>query len=176
VTICTRGRECIFAEAVGNDVRLSLEGTIVAGCWIEIPRHFPRVALDLWVVMPNHVHGIIRLEGRGEAFGEPTVLHSQSTTPNASPLRILKPHGTARGSLGAIIQNYKAVSSRRINCVRGVTGLSIWQRSYHEHVIRGDEDLTRVRKYIIENPERWELDEENPTYRTEDPEAAKRSR
>jgi REP element-mobilizing transposase RayT len=88
----------------------------------------------------------------------------------------LKPHGKARGSLGAIIQNYKAVSSRRINCVRGVTGLSIWQRSYHEHVIRGDEDLTRVRKYIIENPERWELDEENPTYRTEDPEAAKRSR
>ena len=116
----------------------------------------------MWIVMPNHVHGIMILQGRGEAFGGMKVPPLQTTSPNASPLRISQVHGTAKGSVSAIIQNYKSISSRRINRVRGVSGHSIWQRNYYEHVIRGDEDLARIRKYITENPARWHLDEENP--------------
>ncbi len=76
-----------------------------------------------------------------------------------------QPHGTKRRSLSAIVQNYKSVTSRLINRARGSPGVVIWQRNYYEHVIRGEQDLARIRKYISENPVRWELDEENPLRR-----------
>ena len=165
VTICTRVREGILGEVVGQQVLLSPEGRIAAEYWRDIPRHFPGVELDEWIVMPNHVHGIIVIEGRGEAFGEVVTRSDGSSPPNASPLHIPRPHGTAKGSVGAVVQNYKSVSSRWINRVRGAGGRSVWQRNYYEHVIRGDDDLARIRTYITENPLRWELDEENPRRR-----------
>jgi REP element-mobilizing transposase RayT len=64
--------------------------------------------------------------------------------------------------VGAIVQNFKSVSSRLINREQGTSGRTVWQRSFYEHVIRDHEDLTRIREYISGNPARWDLDEENP--------------
>jgi len=143
-------------------MQLSHEGRIAAECWLDIPRLSSRLELDQWVVMPNHNHGILIISGRGEAFAEGAPRRFPGLSANASPLRVSQAHGTKRGSLAAIIQNYKSVSSRLVNHARGSSGVSIWQRTYFDHVIRGDEDLARIRKYISENPLRWELDEEDP--------------
>ena len=155
VTICTRERECLFGDVVDGAMILNESGRVVESCWQILPRHFPHVRLDAFVVMPNHVHGLIvltdfpsrpRLGGRGEALAA-----------NASPLQ-----GTKPGSLGAIVQNFKSVTTRKINPIRGTPGMPLWQRNYYEHIIRNEDEWNEIRTYIAENPLRWELDENHP--------------
>jgi len=165
VTIVTLGREMLFDDPV-------LRG-VAETAWQDIPRHFPRVALDKWVVMPNHVHGIIWIaddDGRGEAFpGGPvsaegdcakeTPCSANSSAGNASPLH--QPR-LAVGSLGAIVGNFKSVSARQINQVRHSPGTSVWQRNYWERIIRNERELRAVQQYILDNPAHWPEDTENP--------------
>ena len=72
------------------------------------------------------------------------------------------PHGTKPGSLAAITQNFKSVTTRKINRIRKTPGQKLWQRNYYEHIIRNENDLNHIREYIINNPLQWELDNENP--------------
>lgn len=146
VTICAQGRECLFGEVSGGWMRLGTLGECVASVWQAIPDHFPGVELDARVVMPNHMHGIIVLVG---------AKHLRSAA-NASPLR--GSHGTQPASLAAIIQNFKSVSTRKINVARGTPGARVWQRNYYEHVVRGEADLRRIHDYIAHNPAKWETD------------------
>jgi len=154
VTICTYERECILGQIKDGIIIPSEYGRVVESRWHALPRHFPHVRLDAFVIMPNHVHGIIVLadspsrprSGRGEAFAA-----------NASPLQ-----GTQPGSLGAIVQNFKSVTTRQINQMRGTPGMPLWQRNYYEHVIRNEDELNQIHTYIIENPRRWEWDENHP--------------
>ena len=78
---------------------------------------------------------------------------------NASPLR---PRGTQPGSLGAIIQNFKSVSTRMVNKRYFEPGNKIWQRDYYERIIRNERELNDIRQYIRDNPLNWDLDSENP--------------
>jgi REP element-mobilizing transposase RayT len=161
VTIATQGRECLFAEIVDGEMRLSEIGKVVEECWRAIPRHFPNVTLDAFIVMPNHVHGIIIIDaGRGEAFASECRATPVNLRENTSPLHL--PHGTHRGSLGAIVQNFKSISARKINQMAGTVGFRLWQRNYYEHIIRNEKSLEEIRQYIIENPLRWAEDKENP--------------
>ncbi|PIU54770.1 MAG: hypothetical protein COS88_06605 [Chloroflexi bacterium CG07_land_8_20_14_0_80_51_10] len=148
VTICTKDRGCLFGEIIDGEMVLNPFGEVVQACWDDLPRHYPHVELDAFVIMPNHLHGIIIIR-RGEAF----------VPSNASPLH---PHGTQPGSLGAIIQNFKSVSTRKINRSTRNPGNKSWQRNYYEHVIRNEKSLNTIRCYIIENPLRWADDPENP--------------
>jgi len=136
---------------------LNDSGRMVAACWSQLPHHFPNVTLDAFVVMPNHVHSIIRL-GKGEASADHRAESSGPFPADASPLR---PIGTQPGSLGAIVQNLKSLTTRKINQRRGTPGLPVWQRNYYEHIIRDDAALDRIRQYIAENPLRWATDDEN---------------
>jgi putative transposase len=149
VTICTRDRILFFED---NNIK-----KIVETCWLEIPYHFPNVELDQWVIMPNHLHGIILLHDsrRGEAFAE-NIDELRTPTANASPLR--HPKGTTPRSLSAIVQNFKSISTRRINQLQGTPGNSIWQRGFYDRIIRNQKELDRIRHYIEENPLKWELD------------------
>ncbi len=155
ITICTWQRECVLGEIEDGKMIPSEWGRIVDECWRAVPSHFPNVALDEFVVMPNHVHGIIVIQNdrdddrRGEAF---------CAFKNASPLQ-----GTQPGSLGAIVQNFKSVSTRKINQMRGMPRMSLWQRNYYEHVIRHEDEWNQIRAYISENPLKWELDENHPS-------------
>ncbi len=99
--------------------------------------------------MPNHVHGIIVIEER-EIKLDPQVNSNSSL-----------PQGTQSGSLGAIIKNFKSVSKRRINRLNK-NKLTIWQRGYHDKIIRNEEAYENIRRYILENPLKWDEDEENP--------------
>ncbi|HLE28800.1 MAG TPA: transposase [Anaerolineales bacterium] len=167
VTILARHGECVFGKVTTGQMRLNAVGQAAARVWQALPYHFPGVTLDGWVMMPNHMHGIVILAGevggmrKGEASapGSPDI--SDTRRADASPLPE-RPHGTAPRSLGAIVQNFKSVSTRRINALRQTPGQPVWQRNYYEHVIRGETDLQRIRQYIVNNPAKWHEDENNP--------------
>lgn len=127
----------------------------VAAIWDSLPSHFPFIDLDAFVLMPNHIHGIIIIEER-EIYTSET--HIQ--TPSDSSM----PNGTLSGSLSAIIQNFKSIATRRVNRLTRNKG-TIWQRGFHEHIIRvieSERHYENIRRYILENPLRWQEDEENP--------------
>jgi REP element-mobilizing transposase RayT len=165
VTICAYQRMCLFGEVVNDHIQLNDTGRFVEQCWKILPRDFPHVELDVFVVMPNHLHGIILLvgghtAGRGEAFARMHRQQPHIIPANASPLR--SAHGTQPGSLAAIVQNFKSVSTRKINRTRATPGTPVWQRNYYEHVIRDESTLRLIREYIVNNPLQWALDRENP--------------
>ncbi len=158
VTICTYKKQCLFGDITNSKMELSEIGAIAGKCWNEIPNHFPNVLLDYSVVMPNHIHGIVNIVGAKHSQVE-GLLYSLALNVNASPLQ---PCGTDKGSLGAIIQNFKSVTTRKVNRMLGQRNIPLWLRNYYEHIIRNDDDLNEIREYIINNPLKWDLDKENP--------------
>lgn len=155
ITICTKERACLFGEVVDGVMRLNDAGHIVEHCWRTIPDHCIHAQLDAFVVMPNHVHGIVVLVGSG-AVG----------ATHASPLPDLASSGRSRGprrqSIASIIGSFKSAVTKRINDIRKTAGALVWQRNYYEHVIRNEESFNRIRQYILDNPLRWAFDRENP--------------
>jgi REP element-mobilizing transposase RayT len=144
----------LFGTIENGEIILNDFGNIAAECWRAIPEHFPHVELGAHVVMPNHVHGIIIINGRGTISVGATQWVAP-TIPNA------RPNGPKRGSLGAIIGSYKMAVTRRIQHEHNAT--AIWQRNYYEHIIRNEKDHQRITDYIEANPLRWNDDDENPS-------------
>ncbi len=114
----------------------------------------PYIVLDEYIVMPNHVHGIIMIDGDGVG-----------ATRRVAPTDHVPPKGPIYGSIGAVIGQFKSQVSRHINVMNGTSGYPVWQRNYYEHVIRNDLDMQRIQEYIISNPFQWEYDVENPLNR-----------
>ena len=146
VTICTYEKVCVFGEVMEDEVRLTPMGEIAKRCWEEIPKHFPNVELDAHVVMPNHIHGII-------------ILNDPVGVEYIQPLPKTFQHVISK-SLGSIVRSYKAAVSRE--CRKRKYYDFSWQRNYYEHIIRDDKDLNNIREYILNNPIKWYLDENNP--------------
>ena len=157
VTVCTHGRVSLFGVVVDGVMRLSAEGEIVARTWLRLPDHYPNVEMDTFVVMPNHVHGIVILRGYVGAGFKPAPTPCEGRLPE-------EPVGR-RHSLSEIVRGFKTFSARAINDLRGRRGAPVWQRGFYEHVIRNDTDLDRVRQYIETNPSCWADDKENPRRR-----------
>ena len=137
VTLVCKDREPLFEDDRLRD--------IVEEAWLWLRDRHQHVDLDEYVVMPNHLHGVIVIRD---------VRRGGSRTAPTSP--------THRKPLGRLIGAFKTLSTKRINGTRGTPGVPLWQRNYYEHVIRDDEDLERIRQYIIDNPARWHEDPENP--------------
>ncbi|WP_416676645.1 transposase [Egbenema bharatensis] len=158
ITICTRDRICWFGEVVEGEMRLNQLGQRVRSVWQTLPHHFPGLTLDEFIVMPNHMRGILVLNDtsrRGEAFASQPISQSHRIDANASPL---PPCGTQPGSIAAIVQNFKSVSTRKINQICQTPGTPIWQRNYYEHIIRNENALQNIRQYITSNPASWKQD------------------
>jgi len=115
---------------------LSPFGDIARECWMSIPKHFPHVRLDAFVVMPDHVHGIVFLG---------------DFCPRTHAIGRISP-----GSLGVVVRSFKSAVASRINALRGARVGRIWQRNYFDQIIPDRDDLNRVRRYIRDNPARWE--------------------
>ena len=167
VTVCTQERQCSLEDPVWRSVVRTAWRRAVCGGTEPSPYDF--------VIMPNHVHGIAWLPAG--ARRRPTVVGTQrlgndglvvsgvalvgerrSDIGCAAPLRArLK-----AGSLGAVVRAFKSASTIRINRVRGTPGGAVWQRSYHDRVIRDEAELARVRQYILDNPLKWDEDRNNP--------------
>ena len=158
VTLNAREHGSIFGEVIEGAVRLSPIGEIVSHCWLNLANLFA-IQLDAWVIMPDHLHGVIFLRGKDEAAGGRAPYEGMVSSPAASPLR---PHGTSSESLGAVVQNFKSVTTRKINRLRGMSGGQVWQRNYYEHIVRNERELNAIRRYIDDNPCNWALDRENP--------------
>lgn len=144
VTLVTEGREELFGEIVDGELTLSFLGRCAEKQWRQLPARFTHIDLDAFVVMPNHVHGII-------------VIREADRQGDHHPPGVLQ-----AGGLGAMVRAYKSSVTLRFHQMRGCENLSLWQRNYYEHVIRGDADLERLRLYIQSNPMQWSLDQENP--------------
>ena len=152
VTICTHRRALLFDHSPFAEVareQWAVSASLRAG-----------IALDAFVVMPNHVHGVVWLV---PTAATPVPVGSVGAQ-RAAPLRGApgaRPR-VAAGSLGAFVRAYKAAVARAINRLRRTAAAPVWQRNYYEHVVRDQPDLDRIRRYVADNPRRWAFDRENP--------------
>jgi len=135
VTVCTAGKQCLFGQVVDGEMRHSPAGVEAVRFWQAIPDHFPGVALDVFVVMPDHLHGIIH------CGSDPGIASGAS-------------------SVGSVLRWYKAsvVEGFRIGVRHNgwePYDRHLWQRDYYDRIIRTDTELAAIRAYIEGNPGRW---------------------
>jgi REP element-mobilizing transposase RayT len=155
VTICAHQKKHLFGEVIEGEIKTNEIGEMIRLYWNHLPRRYPNVELDEFVLMPNHIHGIIRIV---------RAVHEPPLPPNAvkfvrgaireSPLR-------RKMLLAKIIGYFKMNTAKRINEIRGVAGVPVWQRNYYEHIVRNNDELNKIRDYIATNPLRWPTDPEN---------------
>ncbi len=181
VTVCTKGKVCLFGNVVDGKMVLNDAGEMIKSVWDAIPEHYPGIETDEFVVMPNHFHGIIVIADS-----------SVGATPRGCP-NIMAPHdeqrqrlrqapedGQAQGpaptrnhdhglSLPDVVHRFKSMTTNAY--IQGVRkngwapfNGKLWQRNYFERVIRNERELHEIREYIEKNPLRWTLDRENPEY------------
>ncbi|HXF49220.1 MAG TPA: transposase [Verrucomicrobiae bacterium] len=171
VTICTQNRECLFGNIRNGKMELSAIGRVVRDCWKEIPKHFDHARVKDFVVMPNHLHGIVVLEKRVE-YIQPLQKQMGNQIVGVQYIEPAFQKGTARyqyqkvapNSVGSIVRSYKAAVSRI--CRENLLHSPIWQRNYYEHIVRSGQELYKIREYIRANPLMWKTDPENQTLQT----------
>ena len=151
VTLCTHHRECLFGEVVEGNVVLNEMGEIVEKEWRISANLRREIELDEFVVMPNHIHGII-------AIRDHHPVGATGRSPLHSKHRTLSPK-----SLGSFVAGFKSSVTKRINQLHGTPGHPVWQRNYYEHVVRNEIDLQEIREYIENNPVKWLEDENHPS-------------
>ena len=165
VTICTQDRECLLGDIVDGEMRLNDVGQMVQDVWNDLPARYPDVETDGFVVMPNHVHGIIVIVGAPLVGALPLVgAHFPGTMNHDTEKRAgTRPAPTLGDAVGA----FKSIATHQYT--DGVKQKNwpsfngrLWQRNYYEHIIRSEEEMNRIREYIINNPLKWEYDENNP--------------
>lgn len=142
VTLCTQDRVRLLGDVVDDEMRLNAVGAVIAESWVWLAAQYDYVDLDEWVVMPNHLHGIIVITDTGRG--------GSRTAPEGH-----------RKPLGRLVGAFKTGSAKRVNLLRGTPGGPLWQRNYYEHIIRDDRSLNRIREYIARNPENWGRDRGN---------------
>jgi REP element-mobilizing transposase RayT len=156
VTICTAQRRCVLGRIYKDESVLSQIGEVVRTCWLETPFHFANLEMEAFVIMPNHLHGILivhperqnfKSQSQGkeliESFGKPVV-----------------------GSIPTIIRSFKAAVTTGARGVGLLQNRPVWQRGYFERVLRDSREFISVTDYIHLNPIRWAYDEENPERKT----------
>ena len=153
VTICTYNKVCLFGKVVDGEMQLNECGRVVEEEWVKTAEIRKNVELNEFIIMPNHIHGIIVIN---ESNVGATCRSPKGE--GTSPL----PKGPGSASLGAIISGFKSAATKRINELRDTPNTPLWQRNYYEHVIRNEDDLNEIREYIVNNPLKWHLDSENP--------------
>jgi len=165
VTICTQNRECIFGNIINNNMILNKYGEIVNRYWLKLPKHFNNVELDEFIVMPNHVHGIIIIRNSNQYVGNDhrvvpinnnQVGHDGPTLQNTRQQQLLF----------RIVQWLKTITTNIY--IKGVKNNQfprfdkrIWQKSFYDHIIRNEYSLNRIRRYVKDNPRNWEDDRNN---------------
>jgi REP-associated tyrosine transposase len=128
-----RAVDHLFGVVHNRTTTLNAYGRIVHKCWRAIPDHSSGVGIDSFIVMPDHIHGILFLDRqRPRAVGR-----------------------IAPGCLGTIVRSFKSAATARINELRGTVSARVWQRNYYEHIVRSPEELDHIRHYIETNPDRW---------------------
>lgn len=170
VVICTRERACTLGTVGNGRVGLSRAGCIAAQEWQKTPRVRPSVHLGAWMVMPNHVHGIIGITSersghdadadRGADATIETLRRNVSTTKDDDKNERMSDISPDPGSLSAIVRAYKSACTKRIR--RGVRSDFAWQARFYDRVIRNERERQATRRYVLENPLKWAQDRNHP--------------
>jgi putative transposase len=127
ITICTHQQKLLFGQIHDGEMHRNNYGQVATSCWLAIPQHYPTTQLDEWIIMPNHMHGILFFSAENKSI------------------------------LGKIIGDYKGAVTRTINKLFPHAPV-IWQRGYHEHIIRNETEYLNISAYIINNPLKWQED------------------
>ncbi len=148
LTICTHERKSLFGRIINGEMRLNTYGRIVEEEWEKTAQIRSNLTMDRFIVMPNHIHGIVVIS-RGTMHRAPT-----STFESFGKL--------VSNSIPTIVRGFKSAVTTRINAIRNSSHKPVWQRNYYEHVIRNEIDLKEIYEYINSNPLKWLEDENNP--------------
>ncbi len=150
VSFVVQGRLCLFGEVVDGEMCLNGAGKMVRRVWEGMPERFPYIVMDAYVVMPNHMHGVVFLSQTAAAADASTGETVQDVP-----------------TLGDVVRVFKSLTT--VEYGKGVRGMGwvryekrLWQRNYYERVVRNGSEMRAVREYIANNPRNWELDRENP--------------
>ncbi len=171
ITICTDNREHHFGAVENGKMILSDIGLIVKQEWDKSFEIRQELFCDLYVIMPNHIHAILRIEKIGNPLGlvDP---HGRIVDPHGRIVdphgRIVDPHGRADQryhgiayrppkSISSFIAGFKSAATKRINEYRKMPKSPVWQSRFYDHIIRNDDEYRRIEKYIMENPQKWGL-------------------
>ncbi|HSW64498.1 MAG TPA: transposase [Dissulfurispiraceae bacterium] len=172
VTICTKDRECLLGNVTGSEMHLNEAGGIVRSVWNGLPDRFPGICLDEFIVMPNHMHGIIVIIDVGAGLALPVdakitvgaglALHDPMSTVGHKQQGVHKQQGAASSApttLGDVVRAFKSIAAINVNRLLNLSGRPVWQRNYYEHIVRNEAELDKIRKYIADNPFNWGTDE-----------------
>lgn len=156
ITICTHHRQCLLGTILNGEMQLSKMGWIAHEEWENSATIRQEIEFDAWVIMPNHIHGIVILN---DNFLE---MNRKSTGAMHLPVadRLIPP--LKPRSLSSFVQGFKSVTTKRINLLRNAQGTPVWQRNYYDHIIRSEASLISIRKYIQNNPVSWQKDQLHP--------------
>jgi len=151
ITILTHGRVSRFGEVIDGCMQLNEVGEMAVRKWLDLESRFSLVELDEFVVMPNHLHGILIIKCKGAAG---------LSTETGSEIEQLRPSGvqnlhTSPDSLAVIVRSYKSSVSRWFNSSRFSHGEALWHRNYYESIIRDEGEWEKIRQYIQANPTNW---------------------
>ncbi|MBI5945544.1 MAG: transposase [Chloroflexi bacterium] len=161
ITIAAFQREHLFGEIKNDEMQLSKFGLVAKQQWEKLPKRFPNIELGAFVIMPNHIHGIIQILDDNRRDTAENLKNPNDESSRRTPTEQFgKP---IKGSIPTIIRSYKSAVTYRINLMRGINGIPVWQGNYYEHVIRNHEDWDRIHRYIKSNPSMWTEDNENPS-------------
>lgn len=166
VTVIAQGRMTLFGDVVNGQLQLNPAGEMVHRIWMELPNRFPPIVMDTFIVMPNHVHGIIILAGVDLA-GTPNTNERSDVDIKSRGTTRVAPTDDGRTRLGNVVGVFKSLTT--LEYTRGVRDTNwppfqrrLWQRNFYEHIVRTDVSLQKFRKYIVDNPVQWPFDRENP--------------
>ena len=159
ITICCQDRICRFGNVVNGEMKLNEYGIVAYNEWAKTPEIRPNVELGEFIIMPNHMHGIIRLLGRGELHS-PEMTNELNSPNDSNELNVSDILGVCKTPLrspsqtiGALVRGYKSTVTKQL----GLLGFDdkLWQRNYYEHIIRDEQSYQTISKYIINNPVKW---------------------
>jgi REP element-mobilizing transposase RayT len=148
ITICTYNHECTLGEIINGEMRLNEIGKIAEEEWLRTPNIRPGIELDVFVIMPNHMHGII-------------VIKDESPIPQVGTHSCASLQRKPR-SLGSIIAGFKSAATKRINEMRHTPSFPVWQNRFYDRIIRNDNELNKIRDYIHNNVLQWAFEKDDP--------------
>ena len=155
ITICTHHKKCLFGTITDGKMILNSVGQLVAHEWQKTAIIRNDILIDIFVVMPNHLHGIIILNSNDVNAEKQGVCNTPLPNGNsAKKRRLISPSHT----IGAIIRGFKGAVTRQANLQSPTLFNSLWQRNYYEHIIRNEKELEKIQDYIFKNPGNWEND------------------
>ncbi len=171
ITLCAQDRKPIFGKIVNNEMQLTPFGDIVRAEWLKTAEMRKNIEMDEFVVMPNHLHGIIVIDdgiGRGAMPRAQDIEESTGTlqrAPTSAPTPIIERFGQpTSNTIPTILRGFKAAVTKQINTIQINAGKynkpeRIWQKNYYEHVIRNEVSLNKIREYIMSDPLHWKEDD-----------------